>query len=76
MTFIIVDVRLCYVVLFPPVSALSALPKTEDQKPAGPEGVSPSCLKVCADQPFSAASLTGLWICIHHPKEIHHDAIK
>lgn len=46
------------------------------RKPAGPEGMSPSCLKVCADQPFSAASLTGLWICIHHPKEIHHDTIK
>lgn len=63
MTFIIVDVRLCYVVLFLLCLLFLLFQRQTTRKAAGLDGLSPSCLKVCADQPFSAASLTGLWSC-------------
>lgn len=69
MTFIIVDVRLCYVVLFLLCLLFLLFQRQTTRKAAGPEGVSPSCLKVCADQPFSAASLTGLCSCTIIPKK-------
>lgn len=79
MTFIIVDVRLCYVVLFLLCLLFLLFQRQKTRKAAGPDGVSPSCLKVCADQLAIFSCIFNRSLELHHhpsPKEIHHDTIK